>query len=165
MKKFKIYVASSWKNTYQPGVVALLRTYGHTVYDFKNPPDSTGFSWSEIDPHWGMWGTMQYQAALEHPRSIQGFNSDFNAMLDADICVLVLPSGRSAHTEAGYMAGAMKKVIAFIPEPQEAELMYKIFDHITGDEAGLINIIEQMSRIAETTLKARMSNPYSDYNQ
>ena len=51
---------------------------------------------------------------------------DFNA------CLLVLPCGRSAHTEAGWMKGAGKKVIVYIPEMQEAELMYKLFDLVSG---------------------------------
>ena len=33
-----IYVASSWRNTYYPDVVAALRNAGHEVYDFRNPP-------------------------------------------------------------------------------------------------------------------------------
>ena len=49
----KIYVASSWRNEYQPEVVAALR------------------------------------------------KADLDAMLWAETCVLVLPCGRSAHTEAG----------------------------------------------------------------
>ena len=52
-------------------------------------------------------------------------------MKDCDVCVLVLPCGRSAHTEAGWMAGAGKKVIAYIPDKEDPELMYKMFDCIT----------------------------------
>ena len=33
----RIYVASSWRNTIHPSVVAALRKDGHDVYDFKNP--------------------------------------------------------------------------------------------------------------------------------
>ncbi len=33
-----LYVASSWRNTYYPEVVAALREAGHEVYDFHNPP-------------------------------------------------------------------------------------------------------------------------------
>lgn len=36
----RIYVASSWRNKYQPEVVAALRKAGHKVYDFRNPKDS-----------------------------------------------------------------------------------------------------------------------------
>ena len=35
----RIYVASSWRNKYQPEVVAALRKAGHGVYDFRNPED------------------------------------------------------------------------------------------------------------------------------
>lgn len=34
----RIYVASSWRNPYQPGIVDLLRMHGHKAYDFRNPP-------------------------------------------------------------------------------------------------------------------------------
>ena len=53
-------------------------------------------------------------------------------MLWADTCVLVLPCGRSAHTEAGWFAGKGLKTIVYIPEKQEPELMYKIFDKVVG---------------------------------
>ena len=32
----KIYVASSWRNTFYPEVVARLREAGHDVYDFRS---------------------------------------------------------------------------------------------------------------------------------
>ena len=32
----RIYVASSWRDPYQPEVVAALREAGHEVYDFRN---------------------------------------------------------------------------------------------------------------------------------
>lgn len=57
----------------------------------------------------GRWSTDQYRAALEHPIAQAGFKSDFDAMQWADVCVLVLPCGRSAHSEAGWMKGAGKK--------------------------------------------------------
>ena len=48
----KIYVASSWRNSYQQDVVSFLRSEGHEVYDFTHPNGemSYGFSWSSIDP-------------------------------------------------------------------------------------------------------------------
>jgi len=48
----------------------------------------------------------------------------------ADICVMVLPCGRSANTEAGWMAGAGKRVLVYSPEKQEPELMYKIYEKV-----------------------------------
>ena len=59
----------------------------------------------------------------------------------ADTCVLVLPCGRSAHTEAGWMAGAGKRVIAYIPEMVEPELMYKLFDRVVGNLDDLVKCL------------------------
>ncbi|WP_198174987.1 TIR domain-containing protein [Spirosoma arboris] len=130
----KIYVASSWRNDIQPLVVEALRAEGHEVYDFKNPaPDNKGFSWSEVDPAWQQWTTPAYREALAHPISQAGFESDFFAMAAADVCVLVLPCNRSAHTEAGFMKGEGKPTYVYLPEPMEPELMYKIFDLVTDD--------------------------------
>lgn len=130
----KIYVASSWKNTIQPAVVSGLREQGHEVYDFRKPePGNTGFSWSEIDPDWKKWSPNQYREALSHPLSNEGYRLDFNAMEWADTCVLLLPSGRSAHTEAGWMKGQGKQVYVFMPLPETPELMYKVYDNIFID--------------------------------
>lgn len=126
----KIYVASSWRNNYQQDVVRALRGAGHEVYDFKNPrPNDYGFQWSEIDPDWQDWNTIEYFECLKHPIADSGFASDMNALSECDVCVLVLPSGRSAHIEAGFAAGAGKKLIVMIPEKIEPELMYKMTDH------------------------------------
>lgn len=81
----KIYVASSWRNKYQPEVVA--------------------------------------------------------AMLWADTCVLVLPCGRSAHTEAGWFAGRGLKTIVYMPGKQEPELMYKLFDRVVGNLDELVDAL------------------------
>ena len=131
MKKRRIYVASSWRNEFQPQVVSLLRYLGHEVYDFRKPnEEDNGFSWSDVDPNWQQWSTEEYVAALDHPVARKGFFNDKCAMDWADTCVLVLPSGRSAHTEAGVMKGEGKEVIVFTPLKQEPELMYKLFDGI-----------------------------------
>src|SRR5437773_122346 len=104
----KIYVASSWRNERQQEVVRRLRVAAHQGYDFKHPPERTGFQWSQVDPQWQQWTPEAFRAALDHPVSQAGFESDWSAMLWADTGVLVLPCGRSAHLEAGYFAGAGK---------------------------------------------------------
>jgi hypothetical protein len=58
----------------------------------------------------------------------------------ADCCVMVLPCGRSANTEAGWMKGAGKKVYVFSPTKQEPELMYKIHDGIISSTDELYEI-------------------------
>lgn len=126
----RIYVASSWRNPYQPRIVNQLREDGHEVYDFRNPPNGTAFSWSEINPDWQQWSPDDYLRGLTHERAKKGFNSDFGAMKWADTCVLVLPSGRSAHLEAGWMAGAGKEVHVLQLDRQEPELMNLLLDSV-----------------------------------
>ena len=129
----KIYVASSWRNPYYPAVVERLRQEGHEVYDFRNPPHGgAGFHWTDIDPNAPEWTFPEYAEGLRHPLAERQFQADIDALTWADTCVLVLPSGRSAHTEAGWMAGAGKRVLVYIPEMIEPELMYKLFDGVFG---------------------------------
>ena len=116
----RIYVASSWRNPYFPEVVTRLREAGHEVYDFRNPPHA------------------QYAEGLHHPLAERQFQADIDALTWADTCVLVLPCGRSAHTEAGWMAGAGKRVLAYLPEMVEPELMYKLFDGVAGSLEELV---------------------------
>ena len=138
----RIYVASSWRNQYFPDVVTRLREAGHEVYDFRNPPHGgTGFHWTDIDPKAPEWTFAQYAEGLHHPLAERQFQADIDALTWADTCVLVLPCGRSAHTEAGWMAGAGKRVIAYIPEMVEPELMYKLFDAVAGSLEELVGKI------------------------
>ncbi|MGN6693882.1 MAG: hypothetical protein ACTHN0_06860 [Aquihabitans sp.] len=143
----RIYLASSWRNYQQTEVLFKLRTEGHQVYDFRNPHDdwttlnpgdsSGGFRWSDIDPEWADWSPWSFRQALDTHRAAEGFGSDFNAMEAADVGVLLLPCGRSAHLEAGYFAGHPNKSLhILIPELPEPELMYLMADgiHLTVDE-------------------------------
>lgn len=112
----KIYVASSWRNIYQPAVVELCRKAGHEPYDFRNPgPGDNGFGWSEIDPTWQAWDFERYRRKLEHPRAEQGFALDMNALRSCDACLLVYPCGNSAHLEMGWACGAGKRTAFFVP--------------------------------------------------
>lgn len=154
----RIYVASSWRNQWQPEVVERLRTAGHEVYDFRNPPHGKGgFRWDLVDPEWQDWTTEQYCKGLQSPVSEEGFKTDRDAMEWADTCILVLPCGRSAHTEAGWFAGSGRKTIAYIPQQQEAELMYRLFDLVSGSLDEVIDFI----RLQESDANQAISPDYT----
>lgn len=138
----RIYVASSWRCTYQPEVVQKLRALGHKVYDFRGPgtgweevegPDG-GFHWSEVDPDWESWpaDVPRYLRGLEHPVAIEGYNRDMDALKLSDACILVNPCGQSAHAELGWAAGAGKLTAAWCPEIREPDLMLKMAGFITS---------------------------------
>lgn len=123
-----IYVASSWRNRFQPGVIERLRAEGHTCYDFRNPNgagENTGFGWQQIDPNWQTWTLAQYKQALTHATAQKGFESDERGMIRADACVLVMPSGRSAHIEFGWMLGRGQLGYVLLSEEGfDPDLMY-----------------------------------------
>lgn len=127
----RIYLASSWRNADQPATVETLRRVGHKVYDFRNAdygPDLPkmgcgGFAWSEVDPDWQSWDAATYREKLKHPRSRQGFRADFDAMKWCNVCILLLPCGRSAHLELGWCAGQGKRTIIWTRDGEEPELM------------------------------------------
>lgn len=140
----RIYVASSWRNEYQQAVVADLRDAGHEVYDFRNPrPGHGGFHWSEIDPRWQGWSPELFVQALGHPIAQAGFEQDFTAMREAEACVLVLPCGRSAHLEAGFMKGSGKPTyVLHPPDSMEPELMYLLADAVFTDIRPLLKVLQ-----------------------
>jgi hypothetical protein len=140
----KIYLASSWRNTRQPLVLAALRAAGHEVYDFRNPrPGDKGFSWGDIAAQWQGWDGASFREGLKHPVAQAGFKSDYDAMCWADAGVLLLPCGRSAHLEAGYFNGAKKKLFILLDEQQEPELMYLMASSIC---CGLGELIDELAK-------------------
>ncbi len=138
----KIYVASSWRNTYQPTVVERLRSLDHAVYDFKGPGDgwgkggsgAGGFGWRELDPDWQEWPKHieKYITALDNPRAIEGFRRDMDALEQCDACIMVNPCGQSAHAEMGWAVGAGKLVAVYCPEIREPDLMVKMAALVTN---------------------------------
>jgi len=126
----KIYVASSWRNDRQPGVVADLRMHGYEVYDFRNPhPGNHGFHWSEIDPEWKEWTPERYRECPNHPLAMDGFACDMNALRESDVVVAVQPFGRSTALELGWAAGSGKITLLLLADG-EPELMVKMCDAI-----------------------------------
>lgn len=121
----RVYVASSWRNEQQPKVIADLQSFGHQVYDFRNPPSGVpGFAWGEIGKDWQQWTADAYRKHLTtHPIAARGYMSDMRGMEWADTCLLLLPCGRSAHLEAGWFAGRGKRLIIWARDGEEPELM------------------------------------------
>lgn len=124
-----VYVASSWRNEHQPGVVAALREAGVDCYDFRNPTDGDhGFSWHQVTarPYDDDWAPGEIVDTLRHPIAVRGFGLDFEAMRHARACVLVMPCGRSAHIEAGYFVGAGRPLHVLLTAPTGPELMWRM---------------------------------------
>lgn len=150
----RIYVASSWRNTLQQGVVHILRAAGFEVYDFKHPHATyeyvdqprdmrPGFSWDQVGlvDHNRPVDTVpaaDYLDAINHAGAVAGFQRDFDAMQWADTFVLVLPCGRSAHLELGWAVGAGKRTAVLLDDPCTPELMYRMVDYLAPSVMDLL---------------------------
>lgn len=132
--KSLVYVASSWRNPFYENVVNALEAENYAVWNWRNPPTGDpGFSWQHADPNYngGVVNMEVYKRLLATPQANRGFRNDKLGMRFADFGVLLLPSGRSAHNEAGYMCGKGKPVHVLRMIPEEPDLMYKLFASIS----------------------------------
>jgi hypothetical protein len=159
----KIYVASSWRNPWQPEVVKFLRSARHEVYDFRNPgPGEKGFAWSEIDPDWRDWTPESYRRALYTPVADRGFGLDMNALEACEACVLVLPCGNSAHLELGYAVGAKKKTAVLFPQGFDLTPIggHSVNSNVTCSACGDLDGCHLPGKLRrfEPELMARMAN-------
>lgn len=124
----QIYVASSWKNQTHPLIVDYLKKMGWTVYDFKNPPNKSAFSWKEVDPNYERGkkiSAQEYRRLLASPEAARGYESDMTGLREADIVLLCLPAGRSASWEYGWACASGKKCAVIWFEDDEPDLMFK----------------------------------------
>jgi hypothetical protein len=122
-----VYVASSWRNMVQPGIVAALRKMGHTVYDFRHPaPGRDGFSWKDAGHYKsGPVDAATWRALVSHPVALQGYSYDIEALKACDVCVLVLPAGRSACFEMGYAMAQGKRGVVLALDAEVPDLMFR----------------------------------------
>lgn len=129
----KVYVASSWRNALQPEVVRSLRSHGFDVYDFRDPANDRGaFQWSDLGVERPEdWPATRCIEFLSHPRVDEAFHQDFDNMVWADACVLVLPAGRSANLEAGWFVGAGKPLVV-LKDDGTPDLMYKMASRVVA---------------------------------
>lgn len=136
----KIYAASSWKNVYYDSVVSTLRNENYVVYDFTK--QITAFQWSDVSSDWS--GPKQVIKNMQHSIARKSFQSDYFAITQCNVCVLVLPSGRSSHLEAGVMKGLGKKLYIYAPELDQPELMYLMADGIYTDIQELLEELRKL---------------------
>lgn len=127
-----IYLASSWKNGQViTNLAKLLRAQGFQVDAFTD--GSTGrhvFHYKDLADA----EQLNAMTALENEQVQKAFEEDRKWLDGSDVVVLALPSGKSAHLEAGYAVGKGKKLIIlqldYFPEG-EFDVMYGFADLVT----------------------------------
>lgn len=142
----KIYLASSWKQAANVMTLKhMLEGHGHQVDAFCDTESGKRyvFSFDKLAVHTGALTNMNIR---ELPEVRRAFNEDKKWLDWAEACLLVLPSGKSAHLEAGYTKGRGKPLVIYQPEfpTGDFDVMYGFADLITDDTG---QIVEFFSRI------------------
>lgn len=126
----RIYMASSWRNARLDAVATALRQAGHEVYDFRTANPPANFNWAMVSPgaDWAnpVLSAKEQQEALRHPIAQTAFGNDRDGLQWADTGVLVLPCGKSAHLEAGYLLAQGKTVHVLLADDERPELMHLV---------------------------------------
>jgi len=139
----KIYTASSWKNESLVRVIAEgLRANGHDVYCFcEQGAGQHIFEWDNVVTHDDDGIT-----CLDTDDSRRAFDVDKRGLDWAECCLLINPSGRDAHLEAGYAKGRGKLLIILGDWPKgEFSNMYHFADKlIRWDYNGFRYLLEYL---------------------
>lgn len=139
----KIYIAGSWKNAKRlHDIAADLRDKGHLVDLFCD--DSAGryvFGFSEL----GDVSKLDAKSIRVFPNVWRAFKEDKKWIDWADAVLLVLPSGKSAHLEAGYAVGKGKQLYIYGGElPKgEVDVMYFFANGVYDDFDELLFVLKQ----------------------
>jgi hypothetical protein len=156
-RRHRIYLASSWRNEFQPSVLAALRAAGHEVYDFRNPkPGNVGFSWKQCTTTPPPWSAVETIGVLAGDIAQAWLKLDFDAMKWADTVVMLQPCGRSAALELGWAIGAGKHTLVLMDDGQEPELMIRLADHLA---ANLDELLVQIAELPPPPSEAILGEP------
>lgn len=140
----RLYVASSWRNPYYEVTIKLIQNERPKwdLYDFRNPaPGNNGFAGCDY-PAWASGTTDGWNAAMQEPEPKLAWRLDSEALYSADALLLVLPCGKSAHMELGWMAGRGKPTAVFAPNEFEPELMYGMAGIVTDSLPSALKSLE-----------------------
>ena len=118
-----VYVIGSMRNPRIPEIGNALREVGHEVFeDWFSPGPHADDEWQQYEKVRGR----SYREALRGYHARHVFQFDKLHLDRAHAGVLVMPAGRSAHIELGYLIGQNKPgFVLFDGEPERYDIMYQ----------------------------------------
>lgn len=124
----KIYLVGALKNAQIPLIANQLRQDGHEVFDdWFSAGEFADTCWRDHELCRGR----AYREALDGHHAWDVFSFDVGLINMADIVILILPAGRSAHMELGYAAGIDKETHILLDQEYDRwDVMYRFADGI-----------------------------------
>ncbi len=135
-----IYLIGSLRNPEIPKIAAALRNAGHEVFD----------DWHAAGPHADdEWQKYEQGRGFDMGEALAGyaakhtFEYDKHHLNRCDTVILVMPAGKSAHTELGYAIGKSKRSFVLFSEgyPERWDVMYGLADYVTDELNDLLEVL------------------------
>jgi hypothetical protein len=147
-RKLKIYIAGSFKNIdacREAG--GLIRDKGYSTYVFCDE-DSEAYKNSIKVRELCFTESFTPKTALYNGYIQKIYQTNLSELVYANVVVLILPCGKSAHLEAGFVKGRNGKVIIYGEMIKgEFDAMYGIADLITSDFNEVLETLDRFNII------------------
>jgi nucleoside 2-deoxyribosyltransferase len=135
----KIYLIGALKNPNIPALAIQLRCFGYDVFDDWFSPGH------RADEHWQNYEKERGRTYVE---AIKGYHAKHALAFDkfhldrCDIAINVMPSGKSAGIEMGYILGQGKPAYVLLDgEPERYDLMYGMATDIFENKEQLLKCL------------------------
>ena len=136
----KVYLMGSLRNENIPVIANEIRALGpYDVFDdwFAAGPEADD-RWRDYEKGRGH----DLVDALDGHSCNHVFSFDKEHIDSSDICILLLPAGRSGHLELGYAVGKGKHTIICLDgEPERFDVMYRFASRLCRDREALLKYL------------------------
>lgn len=139
----KIYIGGALANPEIVRITKLLMAQGYDVFsEWYCPGPEADVNWLNYQKELGF----SYREAMKRPAAQFIFNFDKHHIDEADVFVMMMPCGKSAHLELGYAIGSGKVGIIYLPEePDRADIMHNFATAIACGDEELLAVLKETS--------------------
>jgi len=142
--KLKVYLIGSLRNKTVPILAEELRSLGFDVFDdWYAAGEKADDAWRDYEKARGH----TFSEGLKGYAADHVYRFDKRHLKECDIAVLLMPAGKSAHLELGWVIGKGKKGFIVLDNPDRWDVMYLFAD---GVFAGFEELKTELIRISNT---------------
>lgn len=143
-KQKTIYLIGSLANKNIPHLANRIRKLGFEVFDQWWSPGPLADSYLG---HYAKIRGMSYRETLQDYAAKHIFEFDKKHLLRADIAIMAMSAGKSAHLELGFFRGLGKPgYVLFDKEPSKIDIMYQFASDLFFDEKSLFRELKKYKK-------------------
>ena len=141
-----VYIIGSLRNPIIPTIGNTLRAAGYDAFcDWHSGGKEADDEWQRYEGERGRG----YKEALKGYHAQNVYHFDLYHLNRAHAAVLVMPAGRSAHLELGYIIGQGKPgYVLFDQEPERFDVMYNFATEVCFSVEELMAALDSSSRFS-----------------